>query len=68
MKLKADYLEGFTDTLDLLILGGYYTEGWQGKSKKVEGVKSFLVGAYDKENNRWMGVCKVSSGFSEKDL
>ena len=30
-KVKADYLDGFTDTLDLIIIGGYYTEGHQGK-------------------------------------
>jgi len=28
VKLKADYLEGFTDTFDLLILGGNFTEGY----------------------------------------
>jgi len=27
MKVKADYLEGFIDTLDVLIVGGYYGEG-----------------------------------------
>jgi DNA ligase-4 len=31
VKVKADYLDGFTDTLDLIIIGGYYTEGHQGK-------------------------------------
>jgi ATP-dependent DNA ligase len=24
LKLKGDYIEGLTDTLDLIILGGYY--------------------------------------------
>jgi ATP-dependent DNA ligase len=24
IKLKGDYVEGLTDTLDLLIIGGYY--------------------------------------------
>lgn len=27
MKLKADYMEEFIDTLDVLIVGGYFGEG-----------------------------------------
>ena len=27
MKLKADYIEGLIDTLDVIIMGGYYGEG-----------------------------------------
>lgn len=27
IKLKGDYMEGMTDTLDLLIIGGYFGEG-----------------------------------------
>ena len=27
IKLKGDYVEGLTDTFDLIILGGYYGEG-----------------------------------------
>jgi hypothetical protein len=43
VKLKADYLDGFTDTLDLLIIGGWYCEGMQGKLKNDGKIRSFLI-------------------------
>ena len=66
VKLKADYLEGFTDTFDLLIIGGNYTEGYQGKIGYHHLIKSFLVGA--RKGEEFLGVTKISSGFSDKDL
>lgn len=45
VKLKSDYLDGMTDTFDLIILGGCYNEGQQGKMNFNNQVKSFLIGA-----------------------
>ncbi len=66
VKMKADHLFGLTDTLDLLILAGYYTSGQQGKYRQGSLVRSFLVGA--KGELGYVPFCKVSSGFSEADI
>lgn len=43
-KIKPDYDEGYFQTLDVLILGGYYGESASGRHWKSNGVSHFLVG------------------------
>ena len=78
VKIKAEYIDNLTDTLDLLVLGGYYGEG----KRRIQGItpdwndhiNSFLVGVSKKidfENPKVSLVlpfAKVASGMSFEDL
>ena len=44
IKMKGDYIEGLTDTLDLLIIGGYFGEG----SVRI-GVRNMFKNAFFKK-------------------
>lgn len=51
LKLKSDYVDGLTDTMDVIILGGYYGDmsfrlGKEGNSWK-NNITSFLVGVLE---------------------
>jgi DNA ligase-4 len=77
LKLKGDYVDGLTDTLDLVILGGYfgnlsYRVGQGGHwSDKVT---TFLLGIIEKidsenqHNSHAIPFCKVGTGYSGDDL
>lgn len=73
IKMKGDYVEGLTDTLDLIILGGYfgnlsYRVGpgghWSDK------ITTFLMGVIEKidpENPKVayaVPFCKVGTGYT----
>ena len=72
LKLKGDYVEGLTDTLDLIILGGYfgnlsYRVGQGGHwSDKIT---TFLMGVIEKiddenpRNSYAVPFCKVGTGY-----
>ncbi|KAM0688359.1 ATP-dependent DNA ligase Cdc17 [Conglomerata obtusa] len=63
IKLKKDYLEGMSETLDLLVMGAYY-----GKGKRTGTYGGFLIGCYDNENDCYEAVCKIGTGFDDETL
>jgi DNA ligase-1 len=63
IKLKKDYIAGLSDTLDLVLIGGFY-----GRGKRARLYGAFLLGAYDSEKDQISSVCKVGTGFSDDDL
>ena len=60
IKLKNKGLVGqnMRDTLDLIPIGAYH-----GKGKRAGYFGSFLMAAYDMQNNNFESICKLGTGF-----
>lgn len=78
LKLKGDYVDGMTDTMDVVIIGGYFGDlsfrnGKDG-SHWTNQVTSFLVAVLDivgSEDNRYyysIPFARVGTGFSQEVL
>lgn len=75
IKLKGDYIEGLTDTLDLIILGGYFGDSSyrHGHTKHwTDQVTSFLIGVIDRIDTMNSQIAyaipfaKVGTGYSKE--
>jgi len=63
IKYKRDYRGEMTDTVDLVVVGGFY-----GRGKRAGTYGALLMAAYDPKDDLFYTVCKVGSGFTDEDL
>ncbi|KAL2499457.1 DNA LIGASE 6 [Abeliophyllum distichum] len=60
LKVKKDYVEGLSDSLDLVPIGA-----WHGNGRKAGWYSPFLMACYNPDTEEFQSVCRVMSGFSD---
>lgn len=75
LKLKSEYFEALSDTLDLLIVGGYYGSGFRaGGDDEFDHITVFLcavaskIDLKDPSKSKYIPVTKVGTGYSLHEL
>jgi len=63
IKYKRDYKSEMTDTVDLVVVGAF-----KGRGKRAGKYGTLLLAAYDPDADMFRTVCKVGTGFTDKDL
>jgi DNA ligase-1 len=63
IKFKRDYRSELTDTVDLVIVGGF-----AGHGRRAGVVGALLMGVYNSQKDRFETICKLGTGFSDEIL
>ena len=63
IKFKADYATGLIDSFDLVVVGGYH-----GRGRRTGWYGAFLMAVFDHETGMLETLCKLGSGFNDKQL
>lgn len=63
LKVKKDYVEGLSDSVDLVPIAAYY-----GKGKRSGTFGAFVLATYNSETENFQTVCKAGTGFSDENL
>ncbi|KAG5438182.1 hypothetical protein PCANB_003033 [Pneumocystis canis] len=63
LKIKKDYVSNIGDSLDLVVLGGFY-----GRGKRTNMYGAYLLGCYEPEKGVYESICKLGTGFSDEIL
>ncbi len=63
LKLKREYQNELGDSLDLVVIGGFF-----GRGKRTGMYGTLLLAAYDEDEDVFTSICKVGTGFSDEDL
>ncbi len=63
LKLKREYQNELGDSLDLVVIGGYF-----GKGRRTGIYGTLLLATYDEDEDTFPSLCKVGTGFSDESL
>lgn len=63
LKLKKEYQNELGDSLDLVVIGGFF-----GKGRRTGIYGTLLLATYDDQNDAFTSICKVGTGFTDEDL
>jgi len=63
VKLKASYQSKMVEPVDLVVVGAFH-----GRGRRAGSYGALLMASYDPDQDRYMTVCKVGSGFTDVDL
>ncbi|KAG4304692.1 hypothetical protein PORY_001745 [Pneumocystis oryctolagi] len=63
LKIKKDYMSNIGDSLDLVVLGGFY-----GRGKRANMYGAYLLGCYEPNKGVYESICKLGTGFSDEIL
>jgi DNA ligase 1 len=63
MKLKKEYDNTLGDSFDLTVIGALL-----GRGKRTGYYGALLLAIYDKNSDTFQSICKVGTGFSDRDL
>lgn len=62
-KIKRDYLQGQSDSADLIVLGANYGTGRYGGV-----MTAFIMGVFDPETEKFKTVCRAGNGHTDEAL
>ncbi|RNJ77612.1 MAG: ATP-dependent DNA ligase, partial [Nitrosopumilus sp. H8] len=63
LKLKREYQNDLGDSLDLVVIGGFF-----GRGRRTGSYGTLLLATYDIDGNVFTSICKVGTGFSDESL
>ncbi|MGH1521066.1 MAG: ATP-dependent DNA ligase [Nitrosopumilus sp.] len=63
LKLKREYRNELGDSLDLVVIGGFF-----GKGRRTGSYGTLLLATYDENEDTFTSICKVGTGFSDESL
>ncbi len=63
LKLKREYQNELGDSLDLVVIGGFF-----GKGRRTGNYGTLLLATYDEDTDTFTSICKVGTGFSDESL
>ncbi len=63
LKLKREYRNELGDSLDLVVIGGFF-----GKGRRTGIYGTLLLATYDDDSDTFTSICKVGTGFSDESL
>ncbi len=63
LKLKREYQNELGDSLDLVVIGGFF-----GKGRRTGNYGTLLLATYDEDYDTFTSICKVGTGFSDESL
>ena len=63
LKLKREYRNELGDSLDLVVIGGFF-----GKGRRTGSYGTLLLATYDENTDTFPSICKVGTGFTDESL